>query len=662
MSMNTGENEQGLRKIIDLTRMISIILLLLHFYFYCYDAFLQWHLTAKIPDIILKNISQTGLFSSFHKTKLMALGVLLLSLVGARGKKSETLNYRIAFAYSFTGLIVYFISVFCLYFPLANNITTILYIFTTAIGYILILTGGGLMSRIIKGKLNNDVFNKQNETFPQEEKLLQNEYSINLPAQYNLKGKIISSFINFINPMRGLLVMGSPGAGKSYFIIQHIIKQHIEKGFSMFIYDFKYDDLSRIAYNHFLKFKSKRYKVEPKFYVINFDDLSRCHRCNPLDPSNMVDITDAVESARTIMLGLNRSWIKRQGEFFVESPINFLTSVIWFLRKFQNGEYCTLPHAIQMMQVDYDKLFTVLKTETEIEAYLNPFVSAFINNSMEQLQGQIDAARISIARLSSPALYYVLSGNDFTLDINNPEAPKIVCLANNPQKQQVYGAVLSLYISRMTKIINQRNKLKSSLIFDEFPTIYFNGIDSLIATARSNKVATTIAVQDYSQLKNEYSREQAEVILNIMGNIISGQVSGDTAKFLSEKFGRIMQDRESISINSNDTSISKSKQLEQAIPASTIASLSSGEFVGMVADNPDQVIRLKAFHCRIINDHLTIENESKMYQEIPEICKVDNTIIQRNYQQIKQEVQDIIETEMEKILNDPERESMVVKK
>lgn len=662
MSINTGENEQGLRKIIDLTRMISIVLLLLHFYFYCYAAFAEWNLTAKIPDIILRNISKTGLFSSFHKTKLISLAALLLSLVGAKGKKSEKLNYRIAFAYFITGLIVYFISVFCLYSPLTNSITATLYITITAIGYILIMTGGGLMSRIIEKKLNSDVFNKQNETFPQEERLLQNEYSINLPAQYNLKGKTITSWINFINPMRGLLVMGSPGAGKSYFIIQHVIKQHIEKGFSMFIYDFKYDDLSRIAYNHFLKFKAKKYKVEPKFFVINFDDLSRCHRCNPIDPNSMTDITDAVESARTIMLGLNRSWIKRQGEFFVESPINFLTSIVWFLKKFHNGEYCTLPHAIELMQVDYEKLFTVLKTESEIEAYLNPFVSAFLNDSMEQLQGQIDAARISIARLSSPALYYVLSGNDFTLDINNPDAPKIVCLANNPQKQQVYGAVLSLYISRMTKIINQRNKLKSSLIFDEFPTIYFNGIDNLIATARSNKVATTIAVQDYSQLKNEYSREQAEVILNIMGNIISGQVSGDTAKFLSEKFGRIMQDRESISINSNDTSISKSKQLEQAIPASSIASLSSGEFVGMVADNPDQVINLKSFHCKIVNDHQASENESKMYKEIPEICKVDNAIMQRNYQQIKQEVQDIIESEMEKILNDPARENMVVKK
>lgn len=662
MSMNTGENEQGLRKIIDLTRMISIVILILHFYFYGYSAFVTWHFAAKISDVVLKNISQTGLFSNFYKTKFISLGALLLSLVGAKGKKSDKLNYRTAFAYLLTGLLIYFISGLSLNESFADTTSVILYISITSIGYILIMTGGGLMSRIIKDKLKTDVFNKQNETFPQEERLLQNEYSINLPAEYNLKGKIISSWINFINPMRGLLVMGSPGAGKSYFIIQHIIKQHIEKGFSMFIYDFKYDDLSRIAYNQFLKFKAKKYQVEPKFYVINFDDLTHSNRCNPLDPQSMYDITDAVESARTILMGLNRSWIKRQGEFFVESPINFLTSVIWFLRKFQNGEYCTLPHAIELMQMDYDKLFTVLKTEPEIEAYLNPFISAYMNDSMEQLQGQIDATRIGIARLSSPALYYALSGSDFTLDINNPNEPKIVCLANNPQKQQVYGAVLSLYISRMTKIVNQRNKLKSSLIFDEFPTIYFNGIDSLIATARSNKVATTIAVQDYSQLKNEYSREQAEVILNIMGNVISGQVSGDTAKFLSEKFGRIMQDRESISINSNDTSISKSKQLEQAIPASTIASLSSGEFVGMVADNPDQVISLKSFHCKIINDHDALKNESGNYIAIPEVCRVDNAIIQRNYQQIKQDVEDLIESQMQQIMSDPGKENLIVKK
>ncbi len=292
------------------------------------------------------------------------------------------------------------------------------------------------MQKAFSGALSasgrKDVFNKDNQTFPQHERLLKNEYSINLPAIYNLKGKQRSSWINVINPMRGVLIMGSPGSGKSYFIIQHIIRQHIEKGFSMFIFDFKYDDLTKIAYNHFLK-NRKKYKVEPQFYLINFDDLSRCHRCNPLHPDSMNDITDAVESARTILLGLNRSWIKKQGEFFIESPINFVTAIIWFLRKYRDGEFCTLPHVIELMQAEQDKLFTILRTEPEIEPFINPFISAYINGAAEQLEGQIASAKIAMARLASPILYYVMTGNDITLDINNPQAPKIVCLANNPQ-------------------------------------------------------------------------------------------------------------------------------------------------------------------------------------------------------------------------------------
>src|SRR5690606_16417377 len=218
---------------------------------------------------------------------------------------------------------------------------------------------------------------------------------------------------------------GTPGAGKSYFVVRHIITQHIRKGFTMFIYDFKYDDLSRIAYNTLLKYASK-YPIRPKFYVINFEDLSCSHRCNPLDPATMEDITDATESSRTIMLGLNRDWIKKQGDFFVESPINFVTAIIWFLRKYEEGKYCTLPHVIELMQLDYLHLFKLLKTETEIDVLINPFESAFRNEAMEQLEGQIASAKIGMARLSSPQLYYVLSGNDFKLDINNPKEPKIV--------------------------------------------------------------------------------------------------------------------------------------------------------------------------------------------------------------------------------------------
>ncbi len=662
MAMQTGENEQALRKILDMTRLISIIILVIHFYYYCYAAFREWHFVSGFSDKIMGNIHNTGLFSNFHKSKLFALGFLMISLIGAKGRKDEKLNYKTAFAYIITGILIYFTSYLSLYLKIEIVQAAIAYMSITAIGFLLVLSGGTLLSRIIKNRLNQkDIFNTENETFPQEERLLENEYSINLPARYHLKDKVRNSWINIINPFRALMVLGTPGSGKSYFVIRHVITQHIRKGFTMFIYDFKFDDLSKIAYNTWLKYKHL-YPKPPQFYVINFDDLTRTHRCNPLEPSAMSDITDASESARTILLGLNREWIKRQGDFFVESPINFLSAIIWYLRKYKDGEFCTLPHVIELMQADYDSLFTLLRTEKEIEVLINPFVNAYLNNVMDQLEGQIASAKIAMARLSSPQLYYVLSGNDFTLDINNPEEPKIVCMGNNPQKIQIYGAVLSLYVSRLIKLANQKGKQKSSLIFDEFPTIYLNNMDSLIATARSNKVATCLGIQDFSQLRKDYGREQADVIMNITGNIVSGQVTGDTAKQLSERFGKIMQDRESLSINSGDTSISRSKQLESAVPPSKISGLSSGEFVGMVADDPDCKIELKTFHCEIVNDHKALKNEQDDYKDIPVIRKVDNAMVQRNYLQIKQDIMDIIYSEKERLLNDLGLAHLIVKK
>ena len=662
MAMQTGENEQALRKILDMTRLIGLIILVIHFYYYCYAAFQQWHLVSGLSDKIMGNIYQTGLFSNFHKSKLFALGFLIISLIGAKGRKDEKLNYKIAFAYIITGILIYFISGLSLYLKIELMLAAITYMTLTSGGFLLMLSGGTLLSRIIKNRLNSkDIFNKENETFPQEERLLENEYSINLPAKYHLKDKIRDSWINIINPFRGLLVSGTPGSGKSYFVIRHVITQHIRKKFTMFVYDFKFDDLTRIVYNTWLKYKHL-YPTLPQFYVLNFDDLTRTNRCNPLEPSGMSDITDASESARTILLGLNREWIKRQGDFFVESPINFLSAIIWYLRKYKDGEFCTLPHVIELMQEDYDSLFTLLRTEKEIEVLINPFVNAYLNNVMDQLEGQIASAKIAMARLSSPQLYYVLSGSDFTLDINNPDDPKIVCMGNNPQKIQIYGAVLSLYVNRLVKQVNQKNKQKSSLIFDEFPTIYLNNMDSLIATARSNKVATCLGIQDFSQLRKDYGREQADVIMNIVGNIVSGQVTGDTAKQLSERFGKIMQDRESLSINSGDTSISRSKQLESAVPPSKISGLSSGEFVGMVADDPDCKIELKTFHSEIINDHEALKKEQDNYVDIPVIRKVDNAMVQRNYLQIKKDIKDIIFAEKERLLNDIELSHLVIKK
>ncbi|MCQ6957329.1 conjugal transfer protein MobC [Mucilaginibacter aquariorum] len=626
--MQTGENEQALRKIIDFTRLLSITILIIHFYLCCYPAFLEIRLTHKIVDHVLLPISRMSIFKTVFTAKLSALLLLIVSLIGSKGRRDEKIRPKTIITYCLTGLLIYFCSSLLLTRPW-------LYIGATAFGYMLFLTGGGLLFRMLKLKLGDDIFNKENETFPQEERLLENEYSINLPAKYQLKGKERNSWINIINPFRGILVGGSPGAGKSYFVIRHIITQHISKGFSMLIYDFKYDDLSRIAFNALREHGGR------SFYVINFENIM--HRSNPLEPDTMLDITDAIESARTIMLGLNREWIKKQGDFFVESPINFVTALIWFLKRYKGGKYCTLPHVIELSLIDYKELFAVLSSEPEIEVLINPFISAWKNEAYEQLEGQIASAKISLARLSSPQLYYVLSGNDFSLDINNPDDPKIVCLANNPQKSQVYGAVLSLYVNRINKLVNRKNQQKCSLIFDEFPTIYFNGIDNLIATARSNKVAVTLAVQDSSQLKKDYGREQAEVIMNIVGNIICGQVSGDTSKQLSERFGKINQQKESISINSSDTSVSRSTQLDYAIPASKIAGLSSGEFVGMVADDPTNKIELKTFHCQIQNDHDAIWQEELAYQDIPRARSINQNEILMSYQRIKEDIKVLTE-------------------
>lgn len=642
----TGENEVDLRKIIDITRWGAFGFLFLHYYYYCYGFFAQLGCTSVFSDRLLTNITHSGLFKDFNNSKFLALLLLSISLIGAKGKKDDKALVKPVAVLLSAGLTLFFFSYYALQINGSLQLRAGLYMLLATIGFLLVLACGIRLSRILHEKLGRDVFNEQNETFPQEERLLTNPYSVNFTGRYRLAQKQRKGYINVINPFRGIIVCGTPGAGKSWFVILPMIKQMIEKGYALFIYDFKYDDLSRAAYNWMLA-SQHCYQKPPAFYTINFDQPDS--RCNPLDPQNMIDITDASESARTILLGLNREWIKRQGDFFVESPINFVTAIMWYLRKYGNGCFCTLPHVIELMQVKYDQLFPVLSTQPEVQVLMNPFISAYDNEAMEQLEGQIASAKISMARLASPQIYWALSGNDFTLDINDPEHPKIVCVGNNPQKQGIYGAVLSLYISRLVKIVNCKDKQKSALVFDEFPTIYFNNMDALIATARSNKVATVLGMQDFSQLRKDYGKEQADVIVNICGNIISGQVMGDSAKTLADRFGRIVQSRASMSINRTDTSMSHSTQMDYAVPASKISALSSGEFVGMVADNPDEKIKLKMFHTEIVQDSDAINEEMRSFKAIPQVSKVTAQEVSDNYYQVKLDIQNMIEQELYKL-------------
>ena len=372
--------------------------------------------------------------------------------------------------------------------------------------------------------------------------------------------------------------------------------------------------------------------------------------------------------SRTVLRGeggsnaLDLPDIEKQGDFFVESPIILLAAIIWYLKIFKDGIYCTFPHAVELLNKPYSDLFMILTSYPELENYLSPFMDAWKGGAQDQLQGQIASAKIPLTRMISPQLYWVMTGNDFSLDINNPEEPKILCVGNNPDRQNIYSAALGLYNSRIVKLINKKGQLKSTVIIDELPTIYFRGLDNLIATARSNKVAVCLGFQDFSQLNRDYGEKESKVIQNTVGNVFSGQVVGETAKTLSERFGKILQKRQSVSINRQDVSTSINTQLDALIPASKISNLSQGTFVGSVSDNFGEKIDQKIFHAEIVVDHAKVSVEEKAYKKIPVINDFrdedGNDImlqqIQRNYDQIKADAQAIINEEMERIKSDPE--------
>ena len=661
---------RALAKIMDFLRAVSIILVVIHLYWYCYEAVRLWGIDIGVVDRVLINFDRTaGLFRHILYTKLFAILLLALSCLGTKGVKEEKITWRKIWAVLAAGFVLFFLNWWILSLPLPAEAVAGFYTASMAAGYVCLLMAGTWMSRLLRTNLMEDVFNVENESFMQETRLMENEYSVNLPTRFYYRKKWNDGFINVVNPFRATIVLGTPGSGKSYAVVNSFIKQQIEKGFSQYIYDFKYPDLSTIAYNHLINHPDG-YRVRPKFYVINFDDPRRSHRCNPIHPDFMEDITDAYESAYTIMLNLNKTWVQKQGDFFVESPIILFAAVVWFLRIYKGGKYCTFPHAIELLNRRYEDLFPILTSYPELENYLSPFMDAWQGGAMEQLAGQIASAKIPLSRMISPQLYWVMSDSEFTLDINNPDEPKILCVGNNPDRQNIYGAALGLYNSRIVKLVNRKGRLKSSIIIDELPTIYFKGLDNLIATARSNKVSTLLGFQDFSQLKRDYGDKEAAVVMNTVGNIFSGQVVGETAKTLSERFGKILQRRQSITINREDKSTSINTQMESLIPASKISTLTQGMFVGAVADNYDERIEQKIFHCEIVVDAGKVKREEQAYKPIPVITDFTDAdgndcmkeMIQENYNRIRAEVRQIVADELQRIQSDPELQYLLQNK
>ena len=379
------EDARGLGKTIDFMRAVSLLFLVMNIYYFCYPFFHHLGCTNGIVDKILLNLQRdTGLFTHSLVTKSFCLMFLFFSSMGARGRRQMEMSWRRIGCFLTAGLSLYFGSEPLLVSGWDIRPTTLLYVSAVTAGYICLLTAGMWIGRLLKNQLMDDVFNEENESFMQETRLMVSEYSVNLPTRFYYKKKWHDGWINVVNPFRASIVLGTPGSGKSYAVVNSFIKQQIEKGFSMYVYDFKFSDLSTIAYNHLLN-HPEGYKVKPKFYVINFDDPRRSHRCNPIHPDFMEDITDAYESAYTIMLNLNKSWVQKQGDFFVESPIILFAAIIWYLKIFQNGKYCTFPHAIEFLNRRYEDIFPILTSYPELENYLSPFMDAWLGGAAEQL-------------------------------------------------------------------------------------------------------------------------------------------------------------------------------------------------------------------------------------------------------------------------------------
>lgn len=668
--MQQEDDLRALESIVQFARGLGVFCLLLNVYWFCYEWLSGYSLTWPIVDRLLLNIQQsTMLFSYSVTTKLCCLLFLALGCYGTKAVRNSKVTRGHIVLAACVGFPLFFLNDWLLSLPVGNNFRAVSYVVTSAVGYLCLLAAGIWTRRLLKQSLADDPFNDENESFLQEERYLWNDCSVNLPTRYRYKGAWRQGWINVVNPFRATLILGTPGSGKSYAVLNNYIKQHIEKGFSMLVYDYKFDDLTRIAYNHLLHHLDK-YTVKPKFCVINFDNPRKSNRCNPIDARFMDDISDAYESAYVTLLNLNKTWVDKQGDFFTDSAVILLAAIIWYLKIYDGGRYCTFPHAIEFLCQPLEKIFPILSSYPELENYLSPFVEAWKSNAQDQLQGQVASVKIPLSRMISPQLYWVLTGNDFTLDINNPEEPKILCMGNNPDRQSIYGAALGLYNSRLIRLINKKGKLKSSLIIDELPTIYVRGLDNLIATARSNKVSVCLGIQDFSQLERDYGEKEAKVIINTVGNIFSGQVVGDTARTLSDRFGKIVQLRESHSVSNDNVTTSTNTQLETLIPASKISNLTQGMFVGSVADNFDERIEQKIFHAEIVIDNEKVKAETATYVPIPDISSFIgeddkdhmDEIVRENYYRVKANVVEIVRQEIARIEADPKLSKLLPKK
>jgi len=585
----------------------------------------QMQLPQNVWLIVLK-FQKFGIYHNVFLSKGFTLLLIGIVAIGTRAQKSTTWSTRRHVVMPLLlGLFLFFGSVVFLLAGQSNVLFAHLtlfqccYLLVSIVGAVMIQVGADNMSKHIKSRLMRDRFNVENESFEQTLQCIDTPQSVNIPMRFYHNQKVKSGFINIVNPFRGTLLLGTPGSGKSYSVVNEFIRQHSAKGFMLAVYDFKFPDLTHIAYaNYIQNLAAHKIPANTQFHIINLSDVEYSKRVNPIRADYIQTLADAQETAEALIEALKKgSSNNSSDQFFSQSAINFLSATIYFFAKHEKGKYSSFPHVMAFLNQNYDTIFKVLFTQPELISLLSPFKSAYDNRAFEQLEGQIGTLKIQISRLATKESFWVLSGDDVDLKITNPHAPAYLIIANNPQTQNVNSACNTLILTRLVRLINTRGNLPCSLIIDEAPTLYFHRLENLMATARSNKVSTLLGLQELPQLKQQYGKDTADTICAICGNIISGSVRNkDTIDWLEKLFGKVKQIKESVSINRNNTTISQNENMDYLIPSAKIANLRTGEIVAKIAMDTEQTVQ-NAYNCQVVLDDKSIEQETQNYRDIP---------------------------------------------
>ena len=632
------------------------------------DCLILFFQNAEIPVLsnILQSFAKMGVFFPPINAKLSTLVLITLVAIGTRAKKKRDLDATKEIFLPISVGLIMIISSLALVWGAGNlNLPYIVpYLNGYQLGYLLLSYAGTMItqkgadsiSKLMQTKMDKDRWNTEEESFDQNRELVETPTSVNIPYKFRYKKQTHQGWMN-IDPFRGSMVIGVPGSGKSFGVINPAIRQLVGKGFCLCIYDFKFPSLGEIAYYHHLLKKKTDPNYKHKFHVVNLDEVEYSRRVNPFKKEYINTLAQAQEMAESMVSALQKGGSSGGGgseQFFTQSAVNFLASTIYYFATYENGKYSDLPHILAFMNRSYEEIFDTLFTNEELVSLMSPFKSAYENKAFDQLEGQIGTIKIFLSRLATKESFWVFSGDEVQLKISDPENPSILILASNPRTQDINSALYSAVLNRVISQINDKGNLYSGLIADEFPTIYIHKIDNLVATARSNQVAVMLGLQEQPQLRQFYKKEVAETISAIMGNILSGAVRDKgTLDWLEKLFGKIKQKSYSESISNQGTNITISEKMDVMIPAGKIAGQRTGEMVGMVVqgeDNATEEFKTSAISGKINLDMKAIKHEEANYVKMPTYYSFKdsagndrkNEILMTNFRRINKEVEIMI--------------------